>query len=105
LEVPVLIRDAKRNRWVTLVRPTDYRTSTGKRISRRQVEQAMFAPGDGRVTRRSLLGADLSTSDGTGLVGLRLAYASFGCELHGRLQRNRMLEDNALTTLVSEAIK
>ena len=68
----------------------------------------MYAPGDGRVTRRSLLGEDLAGSRRTGAVfdsPLPLTYAIFGCDLHGALQKNKILEDNALTALVNEAMK
>jgi hypothetical protein len=38
-------------------------------------------------------------------VRLALTYAVFGCDLHGQLQRNKTLQDNALTALVGEAMK
>jgi pimeloyl-ACP methyl ester carboxylesterase len=105
---PVLRWDAKRNRWLTLTRPSDYRTSTGRRITKREATEAMFAPGDGRVTRRSLLGEDLMGNRRTGALfdtPLPLTYAVFGCDLHGSLPKNKMLADNALTALVNEAIQ
>ena len=108
LSAAIVMRDTKRDRWLTLIRPRDYRTSTGQRITRQQAEDAMSAPGDGRVTRRSLLGQDLSSRRPTGAVfdsPLSLTYAIFGCDLHGSLQKNKTLQDNALTALVSEAMK
>ena len=67
----------------------------------------MFAPGDGRVTRRSLLGEDLPGARNSTAFDspLPLAYAIFGCDLHGSLQKNKTLEDNALTALVNEAMR
>ena len=62
-------------------------------MSKRQVIEAMYLPGDGRVTRASLVGTNLTR------------YVVFGCDLHGQLQRNKTLQDNALTALVSEVIK
>src|SRR3989454_9289706 len=108
LNAPIILRDSKRNRWVTLTRPREYRTSSGQKITKRAVTEAMYAPGDGRVTRRSLLGEDLSGSRRTGAIfdsPLPLTYAIFGCDLHGALQKNRVLEDNALTALVNETLK
>jgi pimeloyl-ACP methyl ester carboxylesterase len=105
---PVLVWDAKKNRWLTLTRPRDYRTSTGQRITKAAAIEAMFAPGDGRVTRRSLLGEDLmgSRHNGAGFdTPLPLTYAVFGCDLHGSLPKNKILADNALTALVNEAMK
>ena len=105
LSSPVVLRDPKRNQWITLIRPREFQTSSGGRYSRRQVTEAMYAPGDGRVTRRSLLGESVGASDASSRVGLSLAYAVFGCDLHGQLQRNKILQDNALTAIVSETIR
>ena len=108
LNSPVILHDAKQDRWLTLIRPREYRTTSGLRITRAQVTAAMYAPGDGRVTRASLLGADLSKSSKESNAenhGLGLTYAVFGCDLHGQLQRNKTLQDNALTAIVGEALK
>jgi pimeloyl-ACP methyl ester carboxylesterase len=108
LNAPIILRDTKRNRWLTLTRPSDYLTSTGRRITKRAATEAMYAPGDGRVTRRSLLGEDLAGSRRSGAIfdtPLPLTYAIFGCDLHGSLQKNKILADNALTALVNEAMK
>jgi len=108
LNSPVILRDKKNDHWLTLIRPLEYRNAAGLRMTARQVTEAMYAPGDGRVTRASLLGEDLSrlphVSSGTGLA-LRVTYAVFGCDLHGQLQRNKTLQDNALTAIVGEAMK
>jgi len=39
------------------------------------------------------------------IVHLPLANAVFGCDLHGQLQRNKSLQDNALTALVGEVLR
>ena len=92
LNSPIILRDQKENSWLTLTRPHEYRTSSGVKISKRQMIEAMYAPGDGRVTRASLVGQNLTR------------YVVFGCDLHGQLQRNKTLQDNALTAIVSEMI-
>ena len=94
LSSPVILRDPKQNRWVTLTRPREYRTSSGIKISKQKATAAMYAPGDGRVTRSSLLGENLFKN--------LSRYAVFGCDLHGQLQRNKTLQDNALTAIVGE---
>lgn len=99
LNAPVILRDQKHNRWMTLTRPREYRSSTGVKYSKRQVTEAMYAPGDGRVTRTSLLGVN-----GSG-AHLGLTYSVFGCDLHGQLQRNKILQDNALSAIVGEVMK
>ena len=108
LYAPVLLYDRKKGRWLTLVRPQEYRTSTGARIARKRMIEAMYMPGDGRVTRRSLLGEDLVGTRPINSIfntALPIAYAVFACDLHSELHNNAMLQDNALTTLVHEATK
>jgi pimeloyl-ACP methyl ester carboxylesterase len=104
LNSPILLRDQKQNRWLTLIRPREYRTSSGVKISKQKATAAMYAPGDGRVTRASLLGENLiKTRDSqTGFTLSR--YAVFGCDLHGQLPRNKSLQDNALTAIVNEVM-
>lgn len=104
LSAPVILRDQKRNRWLTLIRPREYRTSAGVKMSKRQVTAAMYAPGDGRVTRASLLGENLTRTRDR-ITGFTLSrYAVFGCELHGQLPRNKTLQDNTLTAIVGEVM-
>ena len=104
LSAPVILRDQKRNRWLTLIRPREYRTSAGVKMSQRQVTNAMYQPGDGRVTRASLLAEDLIKSRDR-VTGFTLShYAVFGCDLHGQLPRNKTLQDNALTAIVGEVV-
>jgi pimeloyl-ACP methyl ester carboxylesterase len=107
LDAPVILRDLKRNRWITLTEPRSYRTSAGRSMTKKEVTTAMYLPGDGRVTRRSLLAETLAASRRTSSLfnaGLPITYAVFSCDLHGDLQNNLTLQDNALTALVSEVI-
>ena len=106
LNSPVIMRDMKDSRWVTLIRPREFKNASGAKLSKRQVTEAMYEPGDGRVTRQSLLGETVLRVSGQETpVRLPLTYAVFGCDLHGQLQRNKTLQDNALTALVGEALK
>ncbi len=108
LVAPVLLYDQKKQRWTTLTRPRAFSTTTGRRVSLKEATNAMSAPGDGRVTRRSLLGEDLTGGNrDKSLFGtsLPIAYAVFACDLHGEVQNNKTLLDNALTALVSEVMK
>ncbi len=107
LAAPVLIRDPKTQRWQTYTAPRAFTTAAGRRVARSEVTRAMYEPGDGRVTRRSLLGETISARRNLSLfdTSLPIAYAVFACDLHGDLQNNKTLQDNALTVLVSEALK
>ncbi len=106
LDAPVILRDAGTNKWVTLVEPRELRSSTGRVLSRDEVANAMFAPGDGTVTRCSLLAerlASTSVNHSEYTSALPLVYSVFGCDIHSKLQRNPTLLDNALTLLVSQS--
>jgi hypothetical protein len=64
----------------------------------------MYTPGDGRVTRSSLLGETIFRTRNP-RTGFTLSnYAVFGCDLHGNLPRNQSLQDNALTAIVGEVM-
>jgi pimeloyl-ACP methyl ester carboxylesterase len=106
LSAPVIVRDGKRGRWLTLVRPRELRAADGQRFARAQVAAAMYEPGDGRVTRASLLGVHLAGSRASAFyaTALPIAYAAFACDLHSDLQNNKTLQDNALTLLINEII-
>lgn len=106
LSAPVIFRDAKTNRWVTITQPRPLRDSAGHEWKRKEVERAMYEPGDGRVTRRSLLGEGHVPPRRSQLFNspYPLAYAVFACDLHSDLQKNKTLQDSALTLLVSEVL-
>jgi pimeloyl-ACP methyl ester carboxylesterase len=104
LAAPVVLRDEQRGRFVTLTHPTSVRAAAGRKIPRAEVLRAMYEPGDGRVTRPSLLGLHLGQGRASVFydTSLPLAYAVFACDLHSELQNNKTLLDNALTLLVNE---
>jgi pimeloyl-ACP methyl ester carboxylesterase len=104
LAAPVITQDPKTGRWLTLTRPRSLRTRDGRRLKRAEVVRAMYEPGDGRVTRSSLLGLDLGGARRSQLyeTPLALAYAVFACDLHSDIQSNKTLQDNALTLLINE---
>jgi pimeloyl-ACP methyl ester carboxylesterase len=90
--------------------PRTYFHTIGKlgslRFDKTRLKQVMFAPGDGRVTRASLLGEP----DGPSAVApfksvLGLDYVLFHCEVHGDLPNNGALQDNLLNLLVSDAYR
>ena len=104
LSAPVVLRDEGRARWLTLTAPRELRTPSGRKLKRREVTLAMYEPGDGRVTRRSLMGEGLGSRRGSILFNtpLPVAYAVFACDLHSELHNNKTLQDNALTLLINE---
>lgn len=107
LTAPVIYYDKKKNRWITLTVPKELRGSDGRTISREEVKQAMYSPGDGRVTRASVLAEHLGphSTQSSYRTALPIVQAFFACGGHGQLHNNRILQNNALTMLVSEAVK
>jgi len=106
LDAVVIYRDVKKDRWVTLSKPDSFRRSDGVKVDSRQLEPLMLRPGDGRVTRRSLLAETLDGGKKQSVLfnsALPLTYALFMCEVHDKLTGNRTIQDNVLTALVSEA--
>ena len=69
--------------------------------------RAMYLPGDGRVTRASVMGENLIGGNAQSPYQrpLPIAHAFFACGGHGALHNNRILQDNALSMLVSTAVK
>ncbi|MFL6207409.1 MAG: lipase/acyltransferase domain-containing protein [Pyrinomonadaceae bacterium] len=106
LAAVVITRDPKSGDAATLTSPRTLRTKDGRTLARAEVLRAMYEPGDGRVTRDSLLGIHLGVERRSPLLNtpLPLAYALFICDLHSKLQNNKTLQDNALTLLVNEVM-
>jgi pimeloyl-ACP methyl ester carboxylesterase len=104
LNAPVIFQDEKSGRWLTLVRARSLPGANAKKIKREVVERAMYEPGDGRVTRSSLLGIIAGGTRASVFyeTSLPVVYAVFACDLHSELQSNKTLQDNALTLLVNE---
>jgi pimeloyl-ACP methyl ester carboxylesterase len=108
LAAPIILRDRKTGGWNTLTSPREFLASSGKKVTKKEAVLAMFAPGDGRVTRSSMLAETLADRRRVGTLfnsSLPIAYAVFACDLHSSLQNNLTLQDNAITALVSEVMK
>jgi pimeloyl-ACP methyl ester carboxylesterase len=86
----------------TLFRPSSL-VLRGKRLKKRDLRELMFVPGDGRVTRSSLLATWPHRADEHLFPSaLDYDYSTFACELHGDLPNNGSLQDNVLTILVTD---
>lgn len=89
--------------WRTLIEARGFQNSRGQKFSRKQLTRFMFEPGDGRVTRRSLLG--ITEDDNFENGRFTDTYTVFACDLHGDVQKNKILQDNALTMILREAVE
>ncbi len=107
LDGAVVYKDAKTNSWKTLFYPKSFRNSEGKKISKDAVRQKILAPGDGRVTRRSLLAETVSEENFRNSIFRRTlpVSATFFCETHDELPNNKIMQDNFLTALIQEIMQ
>jgi pimeloyl-ACP methyl ester carboxylesterase len=108
LSSPVIYKDAKTDQWQTLFRAKSFKRNDGQKVSVEELRKAMYAPGDGLVTRRSLLAETLAENGRRSQIfdtALPINYALFLCEAHDQLTNNASVQDNFLTALVSEATR
>jgi pimeloyl-ACP methyl ester carboxylesterase len=103
LDAVMIVPEKKTGQPLTLFQPS---RAAGNRSLRSQAFAAMFAPGDGRVTRRSLFGLKLEPDTDESLpraMKQKPTYAVFSCEVHGDLPLNLRLQNNLLTVLLGNS--
>lgn len=108
LDALVVYRDPKSEKWVTLTKPDSFTNSKGVKVTGDELRKLMIKPGDGRVTRASLLAETLAADRRRSNLfdsALPLTYALFICEDHDDITSNLTVQNNLLTALVSEADK
>ncbi|MDQ3321653.1 MAG: hypothetical protein M3525_04230 [Acidobacteriota bacterium] len=104
LDAVVLLLDDKKERWITITDARDIKTGDGREIKKDAVKDVMFALGDGRVTRRSLLAESEASKGGTQQMVTIFPVKSsvFGCGLHTSLFLEKTIQDSFLSALVVE---
>ncbi len=107
LDGAVVYKDAKTNRWKTIFTSKSFKNADGKTIAKKAIRRKIFAPGDGRVTRRSLLAETVSEENIRNSIFRRTlpVKASFLCEYHDQLPNNKIVQDNFLTALLQEIMQ
>lgn len=105
LDAIVIKRNDKKDRWETLTAPHDFKNSVGKEFKKDDVRAVLFAPGDGRVTQRSLLAGSEASKGGTeeiikGIIPFKSSF--LGCGLHTKLFLEKTIQDSFLSALVVE---
>ncbi len=106
LDAMVIYRDQKHHKWITLTHPHSFRNSKGIKITKKQLKKVLMKPGDGQVTRSSLLAETLAGSRRKSNLfdsALPLTYVLFICENHREITSNPTVQNNVLTALISEA--
>lgn len=104
----VIVRDEKRNRFETLTQPREIKGTDGRRFSKKEVQSVMFAPGDGRVTRRSLLAetfAEERPADSVYKTTLPISHSFLICLVHGYIQDSANVHDEVLSFLVNDGLR
>ncbi|MGB7202079.1 MAG: hypothetical protein WBD16_07400 [Pyrinomonadaceae bacterium] len=96
LNAVVLLRNEKKNSWETVFDARDIKRDGRGEIKKEQVRSTLFAPGDGRVTKSSLL-ADSATNK------IYTPTASFlACGSHTKLFLEKPIQDSFLSALIVE---
>lgn len=105
LDAMVLYRDEKKNRWRTLFKAKEFKRGDNTKVSDKELENLLFAKGDGVVTQRSFL---TSTLPGAKIrsdnyrAALPALDISFSCEVHNRLLSNDEVQNKLFTDLVGK---
>lgn len=100
----ILHKNPKTNIWQTIFTPKSYKTSSGKLITKTEARAKLYAPGDTRVTRRSLLAETINEQNYRNPIFRRNlpVTATFSCESHNELPNSKIMQDNFLTALMQE---
>ncbi|MEJ7622520.1 MAG: hypothetical protein WKF34_00860 [Pyrinomonadaceae bacterium] len=104
LDAVVLIQNEKKGKWQTLFKARDIKGVGGREIKKDAVKAAMFAVGDGRVTKRSLLAeTPIGKDKGPKLKTIFPVTSSFfACGTHFRLFLEKPIQDSFLSALIVE---
>lgn len=104
LDGALIIKNPKTKQWQTFFSSRAFTNSEGKKITRAAVKEILFAPGDTRVTRRSLLAETVLQENYRNSIFRKTlpVNATFFCELHDELPNNKIVQNNFLTALISE---
>ena len=106
LNAVVLSYDEKHKEWNTITEPEKIKTSRGVEFSKEQVAKAIYADGDGRVTRRSFLTelkSPVKTSKTVAQTIFPIKSSFFFCSEHQKLLSDQTIQSNYLTALAAEA--
>lgn len=107
LDGAIIRRDEKTNRWITVFNANSFKNSQGGKIDSKEIKTLLYAPGDGRVTRRSLLAETIAEQNYRNSL-FRTAFpvsATFFCEGHSELPNSKVVQNNFLTALMMEVIQ
>jgi pimeloyl-ACP methyl ester carboxylesterase len=103
LNAVVLLRDPKKNVWLTMTRPDRISKARGRQVSKEDVSKAIYADGDGSVTRSSFLPEVRTTvrraTDSVARTIFPVKSTFFFCADHQKLLSNEAIRTNYLSAL------
>ncbi|MGI8495909.1 MAG: esterase/lipase family protein [Pyrinomonadaceae bacterium] len=106
LNAVVLKYDEKNKEWDTITGAEKIKNSNGTEFSKEEVAKAIYADGDGRVTRRSFL-SEIKSPVKTGKTVAQTIFpiksSFFFCSEHQKLLSDQTIQTNYLTALAAEA--
>lgn len=102
LDGAVIYREKDGGEWKTLVKGDSFRNSKGEKVDDKKVKEIIYSPGDGAVTKRSLIAEVLSLpSKLTNLIP-GLASPFITCADHGSLLDNKLMQDTFLQEVLKD---
>jgi pimeloyl-ACP methyl ester carboxylesterase len=106
LDGAVIYREKDSTEWKTLIRGDSFRNSKGEKVDDKKVKEIMYSPGDGAVTKRSLIAEILSLPGKiTNLLPSMtspLASPFLTCADHGSLLDNKTMQDTFLQEVLKD---
>jgi hypothetical protein len=90
----IIRRDRDKNKWITEFGAASYTKSNGTKVSKEETEKVLLSPGDGVVSKRSLLGK--TRNENSSFI---LNAAPDACSEHNRLTGNDAVAKNLLSVL------
>ncbi len=105
----IIRQDTKKGKWITEFGAVSYTRSDGTKVSKEETEKVLLAPGDGVVSKRSLLASFLSFGkQRSANSSFILNVAPDACAEHNRLTGNEAVAKNLLSVLnggtITEAV-
>ena len=100
----ILVKNTRAAGWQTIFTPKSFRASGGRQVSKEETRAKLYAPGDTRVTRRSLLAETITEQNYRNSIFRRNLplNSMFFCESHNQLPNSKIMQDNFITALVQE---
>ena len=96
----IIRRNAKKEKWITEFEPSAYTKTDGTKVTKEETEKILLSPGDGVVSKRSLLASLLRLGKlGDQNSSFILNAAPDACSEHNRLPGDGAVTKNLLSLL------